>query len=669
MLLQGLYEQNCIDRHYAPYSRNGWRILELHEQLVRRRKEALEARQRNNAIARQLKGGKESEERAGLLEEAKKLKSRLAEHEAEERGVEEEMERLGLDLPNLSSMSTPVGSQPDLLGHINGTSPPSLGHERSHVEIGRELDLLDFEASATTSGWGWYFLKNEAALLEQALIQYALSVAIKRGWTVMTPPSLVYGHIAGACGFQPRDQSGEQQIYNIASHHSSPSNGQPDDKPHHAAPGLVLAGTAEIPFAGSQANKTLPTDKLPLKVIGPSRCYRAEAGARGVDTKGLYRVHEFTKVEMFAWTTPPPTSETGFGADDASPSPSEEVFEEMVGIQKEILTNLGLHARILEMPSHDLGASATRKIDIEAFFPSRVGIDEGYGEVTSASICGDYQARRLNTRVKGSSGAKGGEDGKGVSGFAETVNGTAMAVPRVLAALLENGWDPIKGFVTVPRVLRKWMPGEIESIRPRGTAKTTHGDIDFHNFLSNKWTILFSHPADFTPVCTTELGAFAKMREEFDRRNVQMIGLSANDLGSHGKWIDDINEISQTSLQFPIIADADRNVAWLYDMINQEDLDNVGKGIAFTIRSVFIIDPSKKIRLTMMYPASTGRNTAEVLRVIDSLQTGDQKGVTTPIDWQVGEDVIVPPSVSTADAQKKFGDVREVKPYLRYTKV
>jgi alkyl hydroperoxide reductase subunit AhpC len=123
-------------------------------------------------------------------------------------------------------------------------------------------------------------------------------------------------------------------------------------------------------------------------------------------------------------------------------------------------------------------------------------------------------------------------------------------------------------------------------------------------------------------------------------------------------------------VQFPIIADADRKVAFLYDMVDQQDLDNIDqKGIAFTIRSVFIIDPSKKIRLTMMYPASTGRNSAEVLRVIDSLQTGDKKGVTTPIDWQVGDDVIVPPSVSTADAKKKFGEVREVKPYLRYTKI
>ena len=193
----------------------------------------------------------------------------------------------------------------------------------------------------------------------------------------------------------------------------------------------------------------------------------------------------------------------------------------------------------------------------------------------------------------------------------------------------------------------------------------------------------------FHQVCTTELGAFAKLKDEFEKRGVKMIGLvsprsfilhiiswlmrpckSANDLGSHDEWIKDINEVGSTNVQFPIIADADRKVAFLYDMIDQQDLDNIDqKGIAFTIRSVFVIDPSKKIRLTMMYPASTGRNSAEVLRVIDSLQTGDKKGVTTPIDWKVGDDVIVPPSVSTQDAKKKFGEVREVKPYLRYTKI
>ena len=146
-----------------------------------------------------------------------------------------------------------------------------------------------------------------------------------------------------------------------------------------------------------------------------------------------------------------------------------------------------------------------------------------------------------------------------------------------------------------------------------------------------------------------------------------MIGLSANDLNSHDKWIADINELSNTTLQFPIIADAERKVAYLYDMVTEEDMKKLDT--AFTIRAVFVIDPAKRIRLTMLYPASVGRNSSEVLRVIDSLQTGDKKGVTTPIDWQVGDDVIVPPSVSTEDAKKKFGEVREVKPYLRYTRV
>ncbi|KAI9833736.1 MAG: peroxiredoxin 1 [Sarea resinae] len=208
------------------------------------------------------------------------------------------------------------------------------------------------------------------------------------------------------------------------------------------------------------------------------------------------------------------------------------------------------------------------------------------------------------------------------------------------------------------------------STAPNFKAKTTQGDIDFHQFIGDKWVVLFSHPADFTPVCTTELGAFAKLKPEFDKRGVKLIGLSANDLGSHDRWISDINEISNSNLQFPIIADADRKVAYLYDMVDQQDLSNIDeKGIAFTIRSVFVIDPNKKIRLTMLYPASTGRNSMEVLRVVDSLQTGDKKGVTTPIDWLPGEDVIVPPTVSTADAKKKFGDVREVKPYLRFTNV
>lgn len=448
----GLYEQNCIDRNYTPYARNGWRILELHQQLQQQQRDAVELRKRNNVLGKQFaksaasgQGSGPSDGQEDAMKEAKALKEKLAVFEREEKKLQEEMEQLALELPNLSSSSTPVGQEPEVIGHINGDAPPVVasGGGKSHVDIGRELDILDFEASATTSGWGWYFLKNEGAMLEQALIQYALSVALQRGWKVMTPPSLVYSHIASACGFMPRDQNGETQIYNIAS--------QDPGKP-----GLVLAGTAEIPFAGSQANKTLEAKDLPLKVIGPSRCYRAEAGARGVDTKGLYRVHEFTKVEMFAWAAPPSSGGDRFDSDVddevTTQTQSEQMFEEMLSLQTTILSSLGLHARILEMPSADLGASATRKVDIEAFFPSRTGIDEGYGEVTSASICTDYQSRRLATRLK--------VLGESKLGYPHTVNGTALAVPRVLAAVLENGWKENEGVVVVPECLRRWMPAE-----------------------------------------------------------------------------------------------------------------------------------------------------------------------------------------------------------------
>ncbi|KAK3628396.1 Serine--tRNA ligase, mitochondrial [Elasticomyces elasticus] len=480
----GLYKQNCIDRNYTPYAENGWRILELHEQVVAQQREVVELRQRNNVLGKELKKLDGGHGRASMLEEAKVLKGKLAEFEGREKLAQEEMEKLGLELPNLSSLHTPVGDEPAVLGHINGNTPPTGKGHRSHIDIGRDLDLLDFEASATTSGWGFYFLKNEAALLEQVLIQFSLSVALRHGWKILTPPSLIYSHIASATGFLPRDQNGETQIYALAQQ-------TPDTK----AASLVLAATAEIPFAGSQANKTLLSTSLPLKVIGPSRCYRAEAGARGVDTKGLYRVHEFTKVEMFAWTSPPsslqtpstPDSEFEGGFDTADEevgqqqTQAEEVFDEMISIQTEILTSLGLHARVLEMPTTDLGASATRKVDIEAFFPSRTGIDDGYGEVTSASICTDYQARRLNTKVKFEGGGgttteeraskSGGprNEGRGVNSggrnaFAHTVNGTAMAIPRILAALLENGWDEVSRTVVVPGCLRKWMPGGLERI-------------------------------------------------------------------------------------------------------------------------------------------------------------------------------------------------------------
>jgi len=211
-------------------------------------------------------------------------------------------------------------------------------------------------------------------------------------------------------------------------------------------------------------------------------------------------------------------------------------------------------------------------------------------------------------------------------------------------------------------------PLRLGSVAPNFKADTTTGPIDFHEFIGNSWVILFSHPEDYTPVCTTELGAFAKLEPEFKKRGVKLIGLSANTIESHGGWIKDINEITGSNLSFPIIGDKDRQVSLKYDMIDHQDATNVdSKGIAFTIRSVFFIDPKKTIRTILSYPASTGRNTAEVLRIIDSLQTGDKHRITTPINWIPGDDVIVHPSVKNEEAKELFPNFRIVKPYLRFT--
>jgi len=444
----GLYEQNCIDRNYAAHSKSSWRILELHEQWLALQQSSRSLRERNNQLQAQLAkaatkpnasadGNTAIPDKEAVIRKAKEVKAELGAIEARQTQLQDEMEGLAQDLPNLSSTHTPVGTKPEVLGYLNqGRKPASSGSQKSHVEIGQQLGLLDFTGSAQTSGWGWYLLVGDGARLEHALIQYALRVARSRGWKDVVPPSLVYSHIASACGFQPRDQHGEQQVYAIE-----------QSEKDRAKPPLALAGTAEIPLAGMKANTSLEEADLPLKMVGVSRCYRAEAGARGAATKGLYRVHEFTKVEMFAWTSPDHSDEEHFSSPTASAS--EAVFDEMLSIQQEILTGLGLHCRMLEMPTTDLGASATRKVDIEAMFPSRAK-DQGWGEVTSTSMCTDYQTRRLQTRLR----VKGGR-----LGFPHTLNGTALAVPRVIAAILETHWDESEGCVAIPDVLRPDMDG------------------------------------------------------------------------------------------------------------------------------------------------------------------------------------------------------------------
>ncbi|KAL2265145.1 hypothetical protein VTJ83DRAFT_6245 [Remersonia thermophila] len=448
-----LYAQNARDRNYHAAAAYPARINDLFSRWHATRHQGRGLRVRSNMIRRLLANPDPTRDESGddeaaelrslsrdeLIEEGRKIKADLAALEDAEAAISAEMHRLALAIPNLTSDATPRGDEPVVLSYINDHPEPDPSASdrvwRSHVHIGAELGILDFAGAGTTSGWGWYFLVGEAAQLEHALVSYALAAAARAGWRQVSPPSMVYSHIAGACGFQPRDAHGETQIYAIAQSPADAARGRPE---------WCLAGTAEIPLAAMKADTTINEPELPIRRVAASRCYRAEAGARGSETKGLYRVHEFTKVELFAWTPP-----------DAAAT--REVFDEMLDLQTDILGSLGLHCRVLEMPTADLGASAYRKCDIEAFFPSRRDRNGGWGEVTSTSICTDYQTRRLATRLKLQSAGK--------LDYPWTVNGTALAVPRVLAAILENGWNEADKTVTIPEVLRPWMDGK-EKIGP-----------------------------------------------------------------------------------------------------------------------------------------------------------------------------------------------------------
>ena len=206
------------------------------------------------------------------------------------------------------------------------------------------------------------------------------------------------------------------------------------------------------------------------------------------------------------------------------------------------------------------------------------------------------------------------------------------------------------------------MSIRLGDIAPNFRARTTQGQIDFHEWMGDGWAVLYSHPADFTPVCTTELGRTAALKEEFARRNVKVIALSVDPLDSHHEWIRDIEETQHVTMNFPIIADEDRRVAEAYDMIHPNATEKS------TVRTVFVIDHNKKVRMMLTYPPSTGRNFHEILRVIDSLQLTDNYSVATPVDWEAGDDVVILPSVSDADADKKVPKgFKKLKPYLRMT--
>ncbi|KAJ7161353.1 hypothetical protein C8R43DRAFT_331328, partial [Mycena crocata] len=374
---------------------------------------------------------KDSAAKDAAMAEAIKIKEEIARLEAALMSVEEDLLSLALAIPNDTHPSSPLGPESAAVTlAIHGPEPIPPNPKRDHVTIARKYGLVDFESGSTVTGSSWYYLMNEAALLEIALTNYALSIAVKHGFTPVTTPDVVRSEIASRCGFHPRDNSDPpvSQVYHITSKSSE----------------LILSATSEIPLGGMFANKIFPEATLPLKVVGLGRAFRAEAGARGTDTRGLYRVHQFTKVELFAVTT----QET-----------SEKMMEDMKAVQMSVLDGLGLPFRVLDMPTEELGASAYRKYDMEAWMPGR----GTWGEVSSLSNCTDYQSRRLHIRYNPriSSTAP--------TAFAHTLNGTAAAIPRLIIALLENGamFDELGELagIALPDVLRPfWIGGNERSI-------------------------------------------------------------------------------------------------------------------------------------------------------------------------------------------------------------
>jgi seryl-tRNA synthetase len=487
----GLYEINCQQRNYTHLEKESWRILDLHQQWLNNVKEdkvlykrendivkrlgelAVQRRKRGVASQTESTSSEEQGSRADnvevdttkeeqvLKEEGRQLKSQVQESKRIAANLEQEIHAIALQLPNLASSIAPIGEEPQTIEYVNippDSLPPVIQakHSKSHVDIGLELDILDIPAAATISGWGFYFLKGAGALLEHALIQHAMSKALAASFTPIIPPSLVYQYVASAAGYQPRDTNGERQIYELQDPDADELTAEASNADRsNSSPRMVLTGTSEIALASMFAGRTLPPSSFPIKHVALSRCYRAEAGGRGRDTKGLYRVHEFSKVELFAWTLPDHFAAqkqnsrfntTTSAEEDMSSSPSEQMLQTMLNIQKDVLAPLNIPLRILLQPTADLGASAALKYDIEAFFPSRSS-HAPWGELSSLSLCTDYQSRRMGTRIAVDKNVAGG------AVFPYTLNGTAIAIPRVIAALLENGWDEKARVIRLPECL------------------------------------------------------------------------------------------------------------------------------------------------------------------------------------------------------------------------
>lgn len=411
-------KKNCVNRNVSAEVVKNLDFLRADDEQRRLLLQHVEdIRRQQNLVAQETAKESDPDRRKQLIEEGKRLKVEVKQIEEEGlKDLEIEMRRKLGRIPNLTHPDAPVGQTEDDNKTIRtwGTPRTFDFKPRDHVEIGRALDLIDFESGGKVSGQGFYFLKNGGALLDLALQQFAIHKLVAEGFTPVITPDLARNAILEGIGFTPRGE--ETQIYSV------------EDTD------LSLVGTAEITLGGMHAGEILDVAKLPLKYVGLSHCFRTEAGAAGRASKGLYRVHQFTKVEMFAFT-------------EGSLEVSGAMHLELLRIEEEIFQALGLPYRVLDICTGDLGGPAYRKFDIEAWMPGR-GEGGEYGEVTSTSDCTDYQARRLDVRYK-PAGQKGTK-------FVHTLNGTAVAVSRALLAVLEN-YQRADGKVDVPAVLQPWV--------------------------------------------------------------------------------------------------------------------------------------------------------------------------------------------------------------------
>jgi seryl-tRNA synthetase len=381
-------EENCKNRGVEV---DVGLVVELADRRSDLIQEVNELKQRQNQMAKSIGGERDEAARRRLIEESRAMKERLPAREEELREVEGRLREEQLKIPNMTHPDSPIGRDDTENVEVRrwGGIPDFAFDPKDHVEIGDALGIIDFDAGAKTTGSKFYFLRGDAVLLELGLIRYAMDILIEHGYEPTTTPDLARDQILVGTGYIPRGP--ETQIYSV------------DDSD------LSLIATAEIPLAGQHAEEIIDESDLPRRYAGLSHCFRTEAGSHGRASRGLYRVHQFTKVEMFAFTTP---------------EGSEAVHDEMVEIEERIFRGLGLPYRVVDICTGDLGGAAYRKYDLEAWMPGR----DDFGEVTSTSNTTDYQARRLAIRYR--------RDG-GRPQLLHTLNGTALAISRALISLLE----------------------------------------------------------------------------------------------------------------------------------------------------------------------------------------------------------------------------------------